>query len=80
MPTLMVMRHAKSDWDAEYAGDINRPLNDRGIRSARSDGTSLGQSAAMVPELVISSPAVRARTTAEFAIESGGVGLRADRR
>jgi phosphohistidine phosphatase len=68
---LLVMRHAKSDWDAEYGPDHERPLNRRGVEAARLMGrrlTSLG----LAPEHVISSTALRARTTAELAAESGG--------
>ena len=38
MKTLLLMRHAKSDWDASYGSDHERPLNDRGIRSAKLMG------------------------------------------
>ena len=70
MPTLLVMRHAKSDWNADYGSDHDRPLNSRGVRSARVMGEVLA-SRGLVPDLVISSTAVRARTTAELAIEAG---------
>ncbi len=71
MKTLLVMRHAKSDWNADYVADHDRPLNRRGIAAAREMGrlvTGLG----LVPDLVISSTAVRAKTTAELAIDAGG--------
>ncbi len=70
MPTLLLMRHAKSDWDAEYGTDHDRPLNDRGRRSARLMGRVLTEEG-LAPEVVISSTAVRARTTSELAIEAG---------
>lgn len=70
MKTLLAMRHAKSDWNADYGGDHERPLNERGIRSARVMGEVLAERE-LVPDLVISSTAVRARTTAELAAESG---------
>lgn len=67
------MRHAKSDWEADYGSDHDRPLNKRGTQSARLMGRVLaGQE--LIPDLVISSTAVRARTTAELAIEAGGWG------
>ncbi len=65
------MRHAKSDWEADYSADHNRPLNDRGIKSARLMGRVLA-ARDEVPQVVISSTAVRARATAELAIEAGG--------
>lgn len=63
------MRHAKSDWSAGLA-DRDRPLNARGRRAASAMGKAL---AAMdeVPDLVISSTAARAATTAQRAIEAG---------
>jgi phosphohistidine phosphatase len=65
------MRHAKSDWKADYESDHDRPLNDRGRRSARLMGRVIATEG-LVPDLVISSTALRARTTAELAIASGG--------
>lgn len=71
MKTLLLMRHAKSDWEADYEGDHERPLNERGIESARVMGRVLSDEA-LNPDLIIASTAVRARTTAELAAESGG--------
>lgn len=71
MKTLLVLRHAKSDWDANYGADHDRPLNRRGLAAARTMG-ELVASLHLVPDLVISSTAVRARTTAELAMEGGG--------
>ncbi len=70
MKTLLLMRHGKSDWGADYQADHERPLNQRGARSARLMGRLLA-GRRMAPQHVISSPAVRARTTAELAIEAG---------
>lgn len=71
MRTLLLMRHAKSDWEADYRGDHERPLNERGVRSARAVGKALS-SDGLAPNLVVTSTAVRARTTAEIAAEAGG--------
>ncbi len=71
MKTLLLMRHAKSDWDADYGPDHDRPLNERGLRSARLMGRVLADEG-LVPDLIISSTAVRARSTAELAIDAGG--------
>lgn len=65
------MRHAKSDWDADYEVDHDRPLNERGVRSARVMGQVLTEEG-QAPDLIITSTAVRARTTAQLAAESGG--------
>lgn len=73
MLTLLMMRHGKSDWDADHAGDHERPLNQRGMRSALVVGRVLADRG-MVPGKVISSTAVRARTTAEMAAEAGAWG------
>lgn len=71
MKRLLVMRHAKSDWSAGAATDHERPLSRRGVAAARRMGEVL-DAIAEVPDLVVSSSAVRARTTAELAAEAGG--------
>lgn len=70
MKTLLVMRHAKSDWEAEYATDHDRPLNQRGVRSAQLMGRLLA-ARRLAPQAVITSTAVRAHRTAELAREAG---------
>jgi phosphohistidine phosphatase len=70
MLRLMVLRHAKSDWGAPFASDAQRPLAPRGERAARSVGRFLAATG-RVPDAVITSPAVRARTTVELAAEAG---------
>ncbi|WP_018476646.1 SixA phosphatase family protein [Pontibacter roseus] len=63
MKTLYILRHAKSSWEFEELSDHDRPLNKRG----RSDAPLIGQELAsnnVKPQLIISSPAVRAITTA----------------
>lgn len=62
MIELLIMRHAKSDWAAGET-DFNRPLNDRGTRAADRMALWL-QDEQIVPDRVLSSSAVRARTTA----------------
>jgi len=69
MLELLVMRHAKSDWDAG-TDDHERPLAERGVKAARKVGRFLA-AADMVPELVICSTAMRARATVELAVEAG---------
>jgi phosphohistidine phosphatase len=63
--TLLVFRHGKSDWP-EGVPDAKRPLGTRGRRDAPAAGAWL-VSAGLRPDLVISSPAVRARETWELA-------------
>jgi phosphohistidine phosphatase len=70
MLELLVMRHAKSDWDTGAGDDHDRPLAERGVKAARKVGRFLAASE-MVPELVICSTALRARTTVELAAAAG---------
>lgn len=63
MKTLYLVRHAKSEWANEDIIDIDRPLNARGYRDANAMGKKM-KDADHVPDLIISSPAVRALTTA----------------
>ena len=75
MKTLLVMRHAKSDWGAASGGDHERVLARRGIKAARKVGRFLTDSG-VPPDLVLSSTAVRALSTAELAGEAGEWGCR----
>jgi phosphohistidine phosphatase len=70
MKTLLVMRHAKSAWGAAFGDDHERPLARRGVKAARRMGRFLADAGA-APQLVLSSTAVRALTTAELAAEAG---------
>ena len=68
---LFLLRHGKSNWDADFASDHDRPLARRGERDADNLGYLLAQ-VDRVPELVLTSSAIRARTTVERAVEAGG--------
>lgn len=70
MKTLLVMRHAKSDWGAAFDDDHERPLAPRGVKAARRMGAFV-RDAGVTPQLAISSTALRARTTVELAAEAG---------
>ncbi|WP_323763690.1 SixA phosphatase family protein [Marinovum sp.] len=59
---LILMRHAKSSWDAPWQGDHARRLNKRGRRSAAALGDWL-RDRAYLPELALSSDAVRTQET-----------------
>jgi phosphohistidine phosphatase len=71
MRLLTVVRHAKSSWDYSELSDFERPLNDRG----RRDAPQMAKRMLKVPprpDLLLSSPATRALTTARlFADETG---------
>jgi phosphohistidine phosphatase len=60
MKTVFLIRHAKSDWENPLLSDIERPLNERGYASAN---LMSGRFKA-IPDLIITSPAVRAASTA----------------
>jgi phosphohistidine phosphatase len=60
---LLLLRHAKSDWDAGTLSDFDRPLAKRGKGDAPKVGAWLYREG-LVPDHVVSSPAVRARQTA----------------
>jgi len=66
---LLILRHAKSDWSADGAGDFKRPLAKRGKKDAPRVGAWIYREG-LVPDLVISSPAQRARQTAEKVCKS----------
>jgi phosphohistidine phosphatase len=65
MKTILIMRHAKSDWGEQYATDIERPLNPRGLRDALRMAAFLDTND-LLPQIIISSPARRAQMTATF--------------
>ena len=69
MKTLYVLRHAKSSWDDRDLADFDRPLNDRGKTNAPFMGEVMKQNG-FAPEVIFSSPAVRARETARLVKES----------
>ena len=71
MKTILLLRHGKSDWDADYVGDHSRPLADRGEKGARKMGRFL-TTARAVPDRAIASTAERARQTLAIAAEAGG--------
>lgn len=63
--TLLIMRHAKSDWNNTRLDDHARPLNKRGKQDAPQMGRLLKKEE-LTPDLIITSTAERALTTAEL--------------
>ncbi|MEL6133588.1 MAG: histidine phosphatase family protein [Bacteroidota bacterium] len=61
MKTLVLCRHAKSDWP-QGVDDIHRPLKERGVQDANYLGKILAEQA-VFPDFVVSSPARRAQQT-----------------
>ena len=63
MKTLLLIRHAKSDWADASLNDFDRPLNERGKRDAPAMVQRLLDKKISI-DAFISSPAKRARKTA----------------
>lgn len=59
---LILLRHAKSDWDDPLLPDHNRPLNARGRANAEAIGGWL-RSRGHVPDLTLCSTATRTQET-----------------
>ncbi len=72
MKTLLLLRHAKSSWKDDAVKDFDRPLNQRGLKAAPSVGR-LMRKRKLQPDLVLSSPAERARQTTQLVLESAGL-------
>ena len=66
------MRHAKSSWDDAAMSDFERPLNERGLKTAPSMGEYVRENR-LQPDLIVSSPAERAKQTAQFVRESAEI-------
>lgn len=71
MKTILLLRHGKSDWEADFASDHERPLAERGEKGARKMGRFLTTSRS-VPDRAITSSATRTRQTLATAAEAGG--------
>ena len=81
MKTLYLLRHAKSSWDDPRLADFERPLNERGLRAAPLVGRFMRERK-LRPDLILCSPAERARRTAALVSEAAGLSapLRYDER
>jgi phosphohistidine phosphatase len=66
--TLYLLRHAKSSWKDASMRDFDRPLKGRGRDAAKQIGKRLGAEKPN-PVLVICSPAVRTRETADIVLK-----------
>src|SRR5438093_1111071 len=71
MKSVLVLRHAKSNWKQPDLNDHDRPLSKRGKRDAPRMGELL-QNEHLVPEFIISSTAKRARSTAKAVAKASG--------
>jgi len=66
------MRHAKSSWDNFSISDFDRPLNERGEKAAPLMAEVLKR-LKVKPDLILSSPANRAKTTAKIVVDILGL-------
>ncbi len=71
LKTLLILRHAKSSWDDESLDDHERPLNKRGQRDVLRMGQWIADQD-LVPEVILSSTAVRAKLTAQGVADACG--------
>ena len=67
MRTLYLLRHAKSSWKEDGLADSERPLASRGVKAAK-DMASHMRATGVQPELVLCSPAHRARETLDLVV------------
>jgi len=69
MKQLLLVRHGKSDWGNASLKDFDRPLNKRGKENAPEMAERLIKKGFKF-DLIVSSPAKRAKTTAKFFAEA----------
>lgn len=67
---LILFRHGKSNWGVSFSRDHDRPVAERGRRAAQTMGCWLAATP-WVPDLAITSSAVRAKTTLDLAMAAG---------
>jgi len=72
MRLLTLVRHAKSSWDYPELSDFERPLNDRGRRDAPRMASHVARQLG-APDRILSSPAVRALSTARLFADALGM-------
>jgi phosphohistidine phosphatase len=68
---LVLIRHGKSSWSAPDLDDFHRPLSQRGKHDVPAMAKRLA-AAGIRPDLIVASPAVRAKKTARFMAEETG--------
>ncbi len=71
MLTLMLLRHAKSDWDNPALADYDRPLAKRGRKAAPRMGAEIA-ALGLRPDLILCSSAVRAKETLALVLPALG--------
>ncbi|HYP01162.1 MAG TPA: histidine phosphatase family protein [Pyrinomonadaceae bacterium] len=76
MKTLLLLRHARPAPTSPTGRDFDRPLAEEGRADARRVGQFLRQKE-IKPEIVLSSPAARARETADLVCEAAELSTQA---
>ena len=71
MKTLLILRHGKSSWKYDDLADHDRPLKKRGKSDSEKVGKHIEKND-LVPQLIISSSATRARITAKLVANACG--------
>ncbi len=75
MRTLLILRHADSNLDHPELSDYDRPLNEGGRRDIRRMGRHILEHD-LSPDLIITSPAKRARSTSERLMQATAIDVR----
>lgn len=68
---IFLLRHAKSSWSHPGLEDFERPLNERGVKTAAAMGHYMSRQG-LVPDMILCSPSVRTLATLEGL--KGGLG------
>jgi phosphohistidine phosphatase len=69
---VILVRHAHAEWPAYVGTDFDRPLTPQGMADARSTAAAI-RDAALRPELLLTSPALRTQQTAQIIATALGV-------
>lgn len=70
MKTVILFRHGKSNWNAAFETDHERPVAPRGKKASKAMGKWLSKTE-QVPQLCLVSSALRTRQTYDYASEAG---------
>ncbi len=79
MKTLYILRHSKTNAESSTGRDIDRTLAERGVHDSAAVGEFISDIQPL-PQIIVSSPAIRARQTAEAANEHLQLEIRFDQR
>ena len=75
MKRLTLMRHGDAKWKDPEVADFERPLNRRGVGETEAMARRMAE-LALLPTLIITSPATRTRQTADIVARELGVPAR----